>query len=218
METSLILRFILLASLFGLIAYFGYLLKNRNRFQKIVENRRINILMVGYYNFACFTIGGLLPSDSNISVQFISHPNSQMGSYILQNGIILLGYILAIYSIVLFIFTIHQRRVVGIENTKTGLIISGTYKNARHPIYLGIVLFALACGLIFQNWEGLLLWPGVLIANFCQGYIEENYDLIPRFGEEYRIYKKQVSMFGSFKVWGPIILSLGILLLLRLYL
>jgi len=87
------------------------------------------------------------------------------------------------------------------EKNKNGLITKGAYGIVRHPLYSGSII------LLFTKMEmtQLDLTAIILISIYLiiGAYIEER-RLLAVFGEEYRNYKKQVSMFIPLKWTGKL--------------
>jgi len=82
------------------------------------------------------------------------------------------------------------------ENTSL-LVKSGTYKYIRHPLYLSI--FLLGTGIMLKDPEPLQIILAVinLIAVYFTARIEE-YEMIVKFGNEYKSYMKDKKMFIQF--------------------
>jgi protein-S-isoprenylcysteine O-methyltransferase Ste14 len=91
--------------------------------------------------------------------------------------------------------------VIGGQDTKEGLISSGIYQFARHPIYLGIVLISLAVALMTVNVDGMIVLPLVLLANFPQSEVEEKQDVGERFRQGYEAYRRSTPRFGPWWLW-----------------
>jgi protein-S-isoprenylcysteine O-methyltransferase Ste14 len=70
------------------------------------------------------------------------------------------------------------------------------------------VLISLGISIVRVNFDGMLVFPLVFIANFVQARLEEFYDVGKRFKDEYEAYRARTHMFGPYWFW------LGILLIL----
>jgi len=93
-----------------------------------------------------------------------------------------------------------QRKALGGQDSK-GLLTSGIYRYARHPIYTGIVCMSLGLALASVNWEGLLMVPAVFAVNVVEAIVEERYDVGLRFPSQYRAYVKRTRRFGPLWCW-----------------
>ena len=62
------------------------------------------------------------------------------------------------------------------QEVKAGLLTSGIYRYFRHPIYTGIIWIAPGLPLTTHNLDGLLMFPGVFLANVAQAAAEERWD------------------------------------------
>ena len=128
-----------------------------------------------------------------------------------QTGLSVLGQVLIVAGILLLLIAVTRRKALGGQDVKEGLLTSGIYRYFRHPIYAGIVWIALGFPLTTQNLDGLLMFPGVLLANVAQATVEERWDVGARFQVEYEVYRKRTRMFGPAWFWVALI---GILLAL----
>jgi protein-S-isoprenylcysteine O-methyltransferase Ste14 len=87
---------------------------------------------------------------------------------------------------------------INFENTSV-LVKSGLYKYIRHPLYLSIFLFG--TGVLLKQPGKLQLVLGIvnLIAICLTARIEE-YEMIAKFGDDYKNYMKETRMFIPFVV------------------
>ena len=76
----------------------------------------------------------------------------------------------------------------------TGLVTTGPYRLARHPIYLGLALLALGEALAFANWPAFLIVLFGIVPTFAwRARMEEN--LLSRtFGDRYELYRQRTKM------------------------
>ncbi|MCX9085062.1 MAG: NnrU family protein [Candidatus Methanoperedens sp.] len=84
-------------------------------------------------------------------------------------------------------------KFIGLKREKKGqLITRGSYAIVRHPLYLAGILILVT----HMNMTSLDLLAVLLISGYCVAgaFIEEK-RLLLVYGEEYRKYKQQVSMF-----------------------
>lgn len=84
-----------------------------------------------------------------------------------------------------------------IFNSKNNLVTNGIYKYVRHPQYLGILLATLSLIVYSFSPISVMLWP-VLVVIYYRLAKKEERDVESRFGEEYREYRRNVSMFMPF--------------------
>ena len=197
------LRLSILGILFLDIISYRFLLKDRDKYRKYLENLTLNLSLVIFYNGFCY-LAVILPSDSNVI------PNSLIS----QNLTVtfwhdLIGSILIFVALVIIIFTLRMRKVLGAQDTAGKLLTSGSYGFCRHPLYLAICLNSLGFSLTFNNLDGLLIIPVIICLNLMMGIIEQKYDMEIRFKEEYSEYKKKVRILGP--IWFWVILILAIL-------
>jgi protein-S-isoprenylcysteine O-methyltransferase Ste14 len=82
------------------------------------------------------------------------------------------------------------------------LVVQGTYRYVRHPLYLGVVLLVLGWWLLLDysfllvSAIFLLLWFNFVVANF------EEKELRAIFGEQYEQYSKEVPKMIPFTKRG----------------
>jgi len=80
--------------------------------------------------------------------------------------------------------------VVSHSQRSSGLMSAGAFKNVRHPLYLGCILFYLGLALSTASLFSLALWVAICIFyNYLASYEEKL--LETKFGESYIIYKEQ---------------------------
>jgi protein-S-isoprenylcysteine O-methyltransferase Ste14 len=200
-----IVRFVLLGLLAAYVAISGYLLKHRDRYGRLLENGFVNLALVLLYNLLCYLIVGL-PSDQDVLSlpAFFMHPAA-------RTGLSIVGQVLIVAAVVMLVVAVVRRKTLGGQDVKEGLLTSGIYRYFRHPIYTGIVWIALGFPLTTQNLDGLLMFPGVLLANAAQAAAEERWDVGIRFQVEYEEYRKRTRMLGPVWFWAALV---GILLAL----
>lgn len=78
------------------------------------------------------------------------------------------------------------------------LVTDGPYGIVRHPIYLGIVLFMLGTGLVWDRLPLALLAPAYAVCFAIQLRVEESI-LTAHFGEEYVHYRSRVPALIPFR-------------------
>jgi protein-S-isoprenylcysteine O-methyltransferase Ste14 len=77
----------------------------------------------------------------------------------------------------------------------TGLITTGPYRLVRHPIYLGLALFAMGAALAFSSGPAFLIMLCGIVPTFAWRARAEETLLGRTFGESYALYRKQTKMF-----------------------
>jgi len=205
-----IIRLSLVGCSFILIVIFTFFLKNREKYQGILENSAINIISVVLFNIFCY-IPMLIPSDENI----IQKP-LLLNDPLNLRWFDISGLILMILGVLLLLRTILVRKAIGAQDTAGNLLTNGIYSFCRHPIYFGIIIISLGFGLRGINIDGLIVFPFILLVNFIQAKVEEVYDVGIRFKEEYSNYKKQTRMFGPIWFWSILLISLIVPLIITL--
>jgi protein-S-isoprenylcysteine O-methyltransferase Ste14 len=209
-----IARFVLLGLLAVYVGVSGHLLRHRDRYGRLLENGFVNLALVLLYNCLCYLIVGL-PSDPNtLSLPaFFTHSTT-------RTGLSIVGQVLIVAAAVMLVITVMQRKALGGQDVEEGLLTSGIYRYFRHPIYTGIVGISLGLPLTTQNLDGLLMFPGVLLANVAQAAAEEKWDVGARFRAEYEEYRKRTRMLGPVWFWvaliGILLALVGVPYLLRL--
>ncbi|MFX1237714.1 MAG: methyltransferase family protein [Promethearchaeota archaeon] len=193
-----ILRLSDITLLLLMVFLFAYFLKNRSKYDSLLENKSANLFTVLLYQLLCY-FPAILPSDLAV----FSKP------YILKSVLviiwfIILGFIFIFFGATLMIITIIKRKAIGGQDTEGKLLTDGFYSFCRHPIYLGISFMALGLAIVFINFDGLLVIPAIIAVNLIEGKLEELYDLRQRFKQQYINYKKEVKMFGP--IWFNILI------------
>jgi len=203
------LRIIFILILFFDVLLAWFFLAHRSEYPKIVESKSYNIIEVILYNACCYLVTGIIPEDTQVLIKpgLFNNP-------IVFFGFRIIGITFIAFHGWLILKTFRQRNVIGMQNTKNGLITWGTYGLCRHPIYVGIVGISLGLALITLNWDGMIIWPIVLLLNILEAIGEEKYDLIPRFEEDYRLYREKVRSFGNVWYWTIMITPVLILTLI----
>jgi protein-S-isoprenylcysteine O-methyltransferase Ste14 len=200
-----IVRFVLLGLLVTLVGCCGYFLKHRSKYEKLLENGVVNLILVAVYNLLCYLIVGL-PSDSSVipPPAFLAHPGVRIGFSVI-------GQVLMVLAAVVMVIAVRQRKALGGQDVKEGLLTSGVYRYFRHPIYAGIVWISLGLALAPVNWDGMLMFPAVVLVNVAQAAIEEKYDVGVRFRSQYEAYRKRTRMLGPTWCWVALAGVLSIL-------
>jgi protein-S-isoprenylcysteine O-methyltransferase Ste14 len=199
------IRFSLFTMLGALVACFAYFLRDRRTYARILESRIANLIAVIAYNLLCYLIVVLPPAGDGIA------PAAFLRSTSLRHCFPVIGSVLIISGIALAAITVRNRKALGGQDVKAGLLTTGPYRYFRHPIYTGIVWVALGLPLVTRNIDGLLMFPLVLGVNIVQAGIEERYEVGVRFGEQYEAYKRTTRMFGPVWLWSTLAVLLLVL-------
>ena len=189
------IRLILLGAFTIFLIFSGFFLRRRSKYQGFLENGLFNFTLVFLYNLFCYLLTGL-PSDPRVFVppSFFAQPGNRVGFSVL-------GWILIGMAILMMGTAIRQRKTLGGQNVKEGLLTSGMYRYFRHPIYAGVILASLGAALVTSSWDGLLMVPVVLLLNLVQAFIEERYDIGKRFSTQYQEYLQHTRLFGPIWAW-----------------
>jgi protein-S-isoprenylcysteine O-methyltransferase Ste14 len=147
------------------------------------------------YCLLCVSLAGL-PSDPDVlaPLAFFTEPPVRTGYSVI--GLILIGI-----SVLMWIAALRQRKALGGQDVKSGLLTSGLYRHVRHPIYTAMVWVSLGLALALGSWDGLLMIPAVFLVNAAEAFLEERYDVGVQFPSQYAEYRKQARMFGPLWVW-----------------
>lgn len=198
----------MIGALFGIVGLSRLLLRDRRKYNAILESTPLAALDVFAFNACCYFAVGL-PADPGVvaAPQLLDVP-------VVVVGLRLIGCALLLGGVGLLLTSVLRRKAIGGQDTREGLITTGVYRFCRHPIYLGIVLVATAIALIGAHVDGLICLPAVMLANLLQARIEERYDVGVRFGEQYARYRETTWMFGPPWLWlalaGPIVSVLAV--------
>lgn len=195
-------RLILLGGLVAMTSTDFYMLRRRRKRERLIESWVFNILGVVAYNACCYLIAALPPAGGwDDRPVWLAHPGVRVGFAAVGSVLICLG-------IVLFFISVRQRKVLGLQDVRAGLLTSGAYRYFRHPIYAGILWVSLGLALVTCNPDGLLMFPALLGIFIAQALIEEKYDMGVRFHEQYRDYRHTARMFGPTWLWGTIVVTI----------
>jgi protein-S-isoprenylcysteine O-methyltransferase Ste14 len=78
-------------------------------------------------------------------------------------------------------------------DTASNLAIEGIYRRTRNPMYLGILLFLLACSIFLGNFLVLVVYPAAFVLYINKFQIKPEEDaLLLIFGDEYKSYLDRV--------------------------
>lgn len=120
------------------------------------------------------------------------------------NIISLLGFLLLIPGITLLILAFSKLKFQAFIK-KGSLIKDGIYSQTRNPVYLGLILSSFSC--VFFSFSFLILVYSLMLAYFYFLVMKaEESELEKRFSNEYKKYKKEVSLIIP-KLKKPFFLS-----------
>jgi len=179
-----------------------YMVSHRKRHERVIENWAFNVLFVVAYVACCYLIAALPPAGGwDHRPDWLTYPGARAGFVAAGSVLICLGAALSVISV-------GQRRALGLQDGRAGLLTSGAYRYFRHPIYAGILWVSLGLSLVTRNPDGLLMFPALLGILIAQALIEEKYDMGVRFHEQYRDYRHTASMFGPAWLWSTIVVTI----------
>jgi len=195
-------RLILLVGLVAMTSIGFCMIRQRKRHGKVIESWPFNILLVVAYNACCYLIAALPPAGGwDHRPAWLAHPGVRIGFAAVGSVLICLGIALGSMSV-------RQRKALGLQDGRAGLLTSGAYRYFRHPIYAGILWVSLGLALVTRNPDGLLMFPALLGILVMQALIEEKYDMSVRFPEPYRQYTRTARMFGPAWLWSTVVVAI----------
>jgi protein-S-isoprenylcysteine O-methyltransferase Ste14 len=203
-----IIRFILLGVLgvWDGVGYYFY--RRRSRYERLLENRIYNITAVIVWNCLCYLIVGLPPAGGwNLRPDWLEYKSVRIGFPVI-------GLLLICAGALMGFGTLRQRKVIGSQAVREGLLTSGFYRYFRHPIYTVIIWVCLGLPLAMRNPDGLLMFPAIFVIHLAAAIIEERYDMCVRFHEQYQAYRQTTRMFGPIWLWGALVLLLSVVIAL----
>jgi protein-S-isoprenylcysteine O-methyltransferase Ste14 len=200
-----ILRFILLGAL-GIFDFASpYLYRYREKYRELLENNIFNITLVIVYHCLCYLIVILPPAGGwDARPDWLEYQSVRIGFPVIGLLLICAGALLAFA-------TLKQRKVIGMQDVREGLLTSGLYRYFRHPINTGILWVTLGLALVMRNPDGLLMFPAVFVISFAGTILEERNDMCVRFREQYQSYRQTTRMFGPIWLWSIIVVIILLL-------
>lgn len=199
------IRFILIGMLVTIVCVEWRLLRYRSRYESLLENRIFNIVL-GIISLSLSYLIVILPpaGGGNPRSAWLEHPSVRVGFAAIGSALISVGVLLPLV-------TLKQRKSIGLQDVKEGLITSGVYRYFRHPIYTGIIWISLGLALVTRNPDGLLAFPAIFVINLVQAISEERNDVGVRFREQYQAYKQTTRMFGPIWIWSVVVVIILLL-------
>jgi protein-S-isoprenylcysteine O-methyltransferase Ste14 len=191
-------RLSLLGILAVMVAMMGILMPNRSKLPVLFESRWTNLTVVISYCLLCFLMAGL-PSDPGVfpAPAFFQEAIARIVYPVI-------GAVLLAASFLIWIVAVRQRKALGGQDVKAGLLTTGLYGQFRHPIYAAIIWASLGLSLLLGTWDGLMMFPFIFLLNAIEAYLEERYDVGVRFSDQYTDYRKRTRMFGSLWIWASL--------------
>lgn len=199
-----------LALLFVCTGISGFLLKNQERYEALLDSRRFNVLLVTLINL--FWVAAVaIPADPSV-LPSPSVFSTEPGDTFLRIGG---GLPFMICGVLLIATTIALRRKRGLktyqEELAHTLLTEGVYRYCRHPLYAALGLLAVGIPLRLLNHDGVLVSPLVLAAPAMGARDEERYDIGLKFPEQYESYRNRTGMFGPRWLWATLMIGLLVL-------
>ena len=106
---------------------------------------------------------------------------------------ILLGIILVILGLKFRSSAMKVNKIKGLAKGNYRLVEKSVYQIMRHPMNFSWAMIFLGLALIFDSLIALIITPFFFLFLEFEGFMEEKYLLIPKFGEEYKKYKEMTS-------------------------
>ena len=199
------IRFILLGVLGASVCVDPYLYRHRRQYEGLFENRIFNITVVVVWNSFCYLIVGLPPAGGwNLRPDWLGYQSVRIGFPVI-------GLLLICAGASLGFATLRQRKVIGSQAVREGLLTSGCYRYFRHPIYTGIIWISLGLPMVMRNLDGLLMFPAIFVIHLAAAIIEERNDMCVKFREQYQAYKQTTRMFGPIWLWSVVVVIILLL-------
>ncbi|MHC4744598.1 MAG: methyltransferase family protein [Planctomycetota bacterium] len=197
-----IIRFTLLGAVGVLDCGGAYLCRYREKYGKLLENKIFNIALVILGHCLCYSMV-ILPPTGGWKVRPLWMEQTSV-----RIGFPVIGLLLICAGASSAVAAFKQRKVIGAQDVKEGLLTSGCYRYFRHPINTGILWVTLGLPLAIRNPDGLLIYPAFFVLFLIGTILEERSDMCLRFPEEYRAYRKTTRMFGPIWIWAVILASI----------
>lgn len=196
------IRFILLALVAVLDWGGAYLCRRRDRYGKLLENKVFNIALVIFGHCLCYAMV-ILPPPGGWRARPLWMQQTSV-----RIGFPVIGLLLICAGASLAVATFRQRKAIGAQDVKEGLLTSGMYRYFRHPINTGILWVTLGLPLAIRNPDGLLVFPAFFAVFFIGTILEERNDMGRRFPEQYQAFRKTTRMFGPIWIWAVILATM----------
>ena len=197
-----VIRSILLVVLVAFYCIGSYYSGQRSRYERLLENTIYNITGVIVWNLLCYLIVALPPAGGfNNRPDWLEYQSVRVSFPVI-------GLLLICAGALIGFATLKQRKVVGSQLVKEGLLRSGFYRYFRHPIYTGIMWVSLGLPLVMRNPDGLLMFPAIFFIHFAAAIMEERNDMCVRFPQQYKAYRQTTRMFGPIWLWSILVVLL----------
>lgn len=197
-----VIRAMLLVLLGTFIGIDSLLLRRREQYPKLVENREINIAIVAAHLAVTCALATLPPAAGWNARPDWLRPGTVCA------GFAAVGAVLICAGIGLSLFALGQRKACGLQSAQNGLITSHAYRYFRHPIYTGILWMSLGLALLTRNPDGLMVFPLIFVAYLTLMLLEERRDVGVAFAGQYRVYRQTTRMFGPVWLWAAILVAI----------
>ncbi len=196
-----VIRVILLILLAAFVGLAALLMRRRERYSRVVENRAINIALVAIDLVITCALVTLPPAAGwHARPDWLRPGAVRVGFGAAGTALVCAGLGLALCALL-------QRKVLGLQSAPAGLITSHAYRYFRHPIYTGILWMSLGLALLTRNPDGLMVLPALFVAYVVFMLLEEH-DLGVTFGEQYAAYRQTTRRFGPMWLWAAILVAI----------
>ena len=105
---------------------------------------------------------------------------------------LIIGIIFVILAIKIYSLAKKDLKSNTPESESLKLITKGIYKVVRHPVYLAWVLAFIGFTFMLDSFISLILCPFLILFAEINGFLEEKYVFIPKFGKDYEDYKEKI--------------------------
>lgn len=111
---------------------------------------------------------------------------------LLWPGFLAIGIIFVVLGVKIGKMALEANKVRGLAKGNYRLKTESPYNIMRHPMYAAWALVFFGLALILDSIIALIITPFFMLFLEFEGYLEEKYLLLPKFGEKYEDYKEKV--------------------------